>query len=448
MNRIVKFILVGIATLSASSVFGMKGLAHKETAKMAYEFLQNGTEKQRWIAGFYEYHADRNGTSYAETIAKAAPQPDDFLDTVIGGWWVGYRYYASVQFLTNINFTSYWHFTSSFRPGKYGDIHSGFWYRVAPDDGFFGLNGIIKTVLYNQEIKSGSYENAKGLVLGLKDIFQVFTQDWVGLAKDFYMGEKSDFGIPGAPDVLHNYQAQSSAHRGNTTEAAWAKRVPASNWDDYQDVVFNPGANAGQWWYNEFTTYAEFTNMTDNLLRTLGYTMHWASDSATPQHVWSTTAHYHVDFESHIDEVISSQGYRANADNVIALIEEFKNDTQEDLTYRKKADGTPETIADAGGDPTLYAAGDILRWISRKAVQNDKVLTDDSASSFDPGARESIDLATTAIVLVLEKATADLYKKQELSKKYVDPTNPVPVKLFGDGKVTVGGVEQADLQIR
>lgn len=441
-NRMVKFVLAMLVVLPAASAFAMKGTAHTQTVVQALDYLRNGTEKQRWLAGFYEYHADRNNTTPEDTIATSAPQPDDFLDTVIGGWWIGYRYYASVQFLTNINFTSYWHFTSAFRPGKYGDIHSGFVYRFAPDDGFFGLNGIIKTILYNQEVKSGAYENAKGLVLGLKDIFQIFTSDWVGLATDFYMGEKADFGIPGAPDVLNNYQAQTSAHRGNSTTAPWTKRVPASNFDDYQDIAFHPGANAGQWWYNEFATQAEFTRMTANVMRTLGFVMHWAADGATPQHVWTTTAHYHVDFESHIDEMITGKGYKANRDKVTALIEEFKADTQEDLTYRG------ETIAAAGGDPTRYSTGDILRWIARKAVQNDRVLNDDSAESFDPGAQQAIDLAVVAISLVLEKGAADLYKKQELEKKYLDTTNPVPVKIFGDGKVTVGGIEQADLQIR
>jgi len=441
-RRIVKFALAIMTLAITSSVFAMKGTAHTQTVLQAFDYLKNGTEKERWIAGFFEYHADRNNTTPGDTIATAAPQPDDFLDTVIGGWWVGYRYFASVQFLTNINFTSYSHFTSAFRPGKYGDIHSGFVYRFAPDDGFFGLNGIIKTILYNQEVKSGAYENAKGLVLGLKDIFQVFTGDWFGLAKDFYMGEKADFGIPGAPDFVNNYQAQTSAHRGNSTTAAWVKRVPASNWEDYQDVAFNPGANAGQWWYNEFTTYAEFTKMNANLMKTLGYVMHWAADGATPQHVWTTTAHYHVDFESHIDETLTGAGYVANPENVRAFIEAFKTDTQEDLTYRG------ETLAVAGGDPTKYATGDILRWIARVAVTNDKVLTDDSTETFDAGAHHAIDLAVASIVLVLEKSTADLYKKQELEKKYLNPNNPVPTKIFGDGKVTVNGLAQPDDQIR
>jgi len=341
--------------------------------------------------------------------------------------------------LANINFTSYWHFTTGFRPGKFGDIHSGFAYRFAPDDGFFGLNGVIKTLLYNQEVKSGAYENAKGLVIGLKDIFQIFSEDWAGLAKDFYAGEKSDFGIPGAPDVLKNYQAQLSSHRGNSG-LIWTYRVPQANFDDYQDVAFHPGSNAAQWWYNEFTENAEFTIMTANVLKTLGYVMHWAGDTAVPQHVWSTTAHYHVDFESHADEVIVGQGYIADADKVGELIEAFKTDSQDDLTYRN------ETISEAG-DPTEYSVGDILRWISRNAVENNQVLTDDSSETFDQGARDALNLAVAGICLILEKSTADLYKKQELLKLY-QTDEPTMVKIFGNGFVTVGGVEQKDRQIR
>jgi hypothetical protein len=144
MKTVKLFISILLAcALSASSIFGMAAKAHTGTVLQALEILQKGNEGQRWVYGFFNYHAGRNGTSAQATIAENGPAPDNFLDTVIGGWWIGYRYFIEVQFLTSIGFTSYWHFTSAYRPGKYGDRYSGYAYSVQPPGGFFGLNNIV-----------------------------------------------------------------------------------------------------------------------------------------------------------------------------------------------------------------------------------------------------------------------------------------------------------------
>ena len=435
--------LLLLVALSAPS-FGMSAQAHRGTILQALEILQKGDEKERWIYGFYNYHASRNGTSTQATIAEMGPAPDNFLDTVIGGWWIGYRYFIEVQFLTSIGFTSYWHFSSAFRPGKNGDRYSGYAYPIAPEDGFFGLNTIVKTLLYNQEIQAGSYDNAKGLVLGLKDIFQIVTKDWLGLLSDFYNGEQGssgDWGIPGAPDTIHDYQTQTASTdrsvNGQYKNGKW--RVPDSNWDDIQDTYFNPGANAGQYWYNQFTHNSSFDDIKEAQLKQLGYAMHWIADGSTVQHVWSTTDHNHTNFESFMDEMIGSKGFKVNPDKVRELINEFENSAM--TTYKQQfsnANDLDNNAAPVGGldpnniaqdgvalkdlkvngrlDYTLIAVGDILRWLAEQAVQKEKVLADDSEKTFTAVGEECLTLAVAGEILLLTKGTADLYKAKQYDK--------------------------------
>ena len=444
MKTVKLFISFLLISAFVAPAIGMSAQSHRGTLLQALEILQKGSAKQRWVYGYYAYHASRNGTSPQATIAEMGPKPDNFLDTVIGGWWIGYRYFIEVQFLTSIGFTSYWHFTSAERPGKYGDRYSGYSYQMAPEDGFFGFNTMVKRLLYNQEIQSGSYENAKGLVLGLKDIFQIVSKNWLGLLKDFYMGEKGssgEWGLPGAPDVIHDYQTQTAStdrtvngqYQKNTT--SW--RVPEKNWDDIQDTYFNPGANAGQFWYNQFTHNASFDDIKEEQLKQLGYAMHWIADGATVQHVWSTTDHNHTDFESYMDEMISG-GFKVDRDAVEQLIQNFENSEMytyaqkhvqiSDLDNNKGKTGNIVNIADNGVklkdirvngefDYTMVSAGDILRWLAQEAIKKTDVLSDDSEETFTSIGNECLTLAVAGEILLMTKGIADLYKAKQYEKK-------------------------------
>ena len=442
--KLVKTLLALLCALTLSGqVFAMKSGAHRQTLLQALEMLQKGDEKQRWIYGFYSYHASRNGTSPQATIAEMGPAPDHFLDTVIGGWWIGYRYFFELEFYSGGGYTSYWHFTSAYRPGKYGDRYSGYAYPVAPEDGFFGLNTIVKTVLHNQEIKSGSFENARGLVVGIKDLFQILTGDWLGLAKDAYMGEapKGDWALPGAPDVLNDYQTQTASTdpTKNGRLVNGKTRVPTGNWEDIQDAYFNPGANAGQYWYNQFTHNSSFDNISEAQLKQLGYAMHWIADGATPQHVWGTSDHNHTNFEGYIDEYLG-KGFKASADKVFELINQFENSAM--TSYKQQFASANDIDGGSGAwmgaldytangqdgpalkdlkvngrlDYTLVSAGDILRWLAEQAVQIEEVLADDSEKTFSSGAERALTLAVAGEILLLSKGAADLYKAKQYQK--------------------------------
>jgi len=461
MKTVKLFMTLLLVILFSSKVFGFAHVAHEKTIIQALDLLQKGDEKQRWMYGYFVYHGQRNGTSPQRTIAAMGPRPDDFLDTVIGGWWVGYRYFVEVDLIdTHMNFTSYSHFTSTFRPGKNGDRYVGYAFPYAPSDGFFGLNRVLKTLLHNQEVKSGSFENAKGLVLGLKDIFQVFTKNWMGLASDFYMGERGGadtWGLPGAPNVLLDYQTQTSStveaeNGANKPGGGGEWRIPKSNWEDIQDTYFSPGANSGQYWYNQFSHSAKFDSMSKEDLETLGYAMHWVADAAMPVHVWSTTGHNHVDFEHYIDDNIN-KGYKANKDLVQTYINQFYNTTTTTYpqvfaagakdtptsgvsTATKKEVSIKDLKVNGKPDPTLYSVGDILRWLSEIAVDNNKIMTDTSDKVYIPAQEKTMALAVAGEILVMEKVTADLYKKKQY-ERLVSASNPATI--WGYGKFEVAG---------
>ena len=473
--KTVKLILLSLALglfLNVNKIEAFAAGVHEKAIDQALEYLRTSNDaKDRWVYGFYEYHASRNGTSPNAVLSKMGPQPDNFLDTVIGGWWIGYRYFVEVQFLTNIGFTSYWHFTSTFRPGKYGDRFSGFAYPIAPDEGFFGLNNIVKMILYNQEVKSGSFENARGLVIGLKDIFQIVTKDWMGLMKDFYMGEKdSGWGLSGASDVIHDYQTQTSSTNhayngqyagGTSTKMASSNswRVPANNWDDIQDTYFSPGSNAATWWANQARHNSSFDDIREAQLKQIGYMQHWVVDAAAIVHGYSSTGNNHTGYEKYADDYI--RNFKVNKEKVKEKIEAFKNSDMK--TYAQKF-SNPNELNESGcatptgdidqissegvaikclkkgnkTDPTLYAIGDILRWISIEASKHTKVLTDDSEETFRTATEDNITLAVAGVVLTLEKLSADLYKKKQYER--ITRAENAPLEgIWGYGVWTLNG---------
>lgn len=466
-----------VTAVVTPNIMAMAHKAHSGTVKEAISYLNSGNDDQKWLHGFWQYHAKRNATSVNETLIKMAPEPDNFLDTVIGGWWIGYRYFVEVQSLVNVGFTSYWHFTSAYRPGRFGDRHTGYAHPIQPkfgDEGFFNINKLLQLGLYNQEVLSGSFEDAKGLVLGLKDIFQVVTKNWFGLAKDFYMGEKGssgEWGRQGAPDVLNDYQTQTSSRdeyfSGRKSDlAGTTSRVPASNWDDYQKVFFNPSANAAQYWYNQVTQNGNFDNLSKRDLEMLGFTFHFIADGSTPQHVWNTTAHFHTDFEGFIDKHVGK--FKPSKDEIASLLQEFRESDHK--TYAQYLPNSASLSDESGDcapvkaasslpnygdgkemaikclkvnnkiDPTLYSASDIVRWLASKAIDNQKVLVDDNEETFKAGAERALHLAMVGEILMLEKAAADLYKKKQYLEKLGAVSEEDKNKIWGNGVVLIGGV--------
>ncbi len=253
-----------LAFVNAGSAW--KYNTHKSSVIHAMNYMGSGNADsvQQWAAQFLKY---MGGEDIAEQMGIKNGDTDDFKDTSVGGWWVGYRTNVSL-FGFDTNFTSYWHFLTMFRPGHYGNAYDGYSYKYSPDDGFWGYNGLVKSLLYNQDVKNkdkagrtiSNPENGQGVRDGYK----------------------------------YRYQLSSSQKYYSTT--------PGSNYDDYQNIIFEPNSNAAVYWYFKALYGRVSSNIDRGHMLYLGHVMHMAGDANVTQHIWDTLDHYHTSYEGWVDE--------------------------------------------------------------------------------------------------------------------------------------------------
>ena len=75
------------------------------------------TEEMRQAYRFYVSAAGSEAQA-GEILGQAAFDVDDFKDTRLGGWWVGYEHAPLWGAASGIvNYTSYWHFLNLARDG-------------------------------------------------------------------------------------------------------------------------------------------------------------------------------------------------------------------------------------------------------------------------------------------------------------------------------------------
>ncbi len=92
---------------------------HKNIVKDALAFMNSSyaTEEMRQAYRFYVSAAGSEAQA-GEILGQAAFDVDDFKDTRLGGWWVGYEHAPLWGAASGIvNYTSYWHFLNLARDG-------------------------------------------------------------------------------------------------------------------------------------------------------------------------------------------------------------------------------------------------------------------------------------------------------------------------------------------
>ncbi|MDF5812603.1 hypothetical protein P4118_16890 [Pseudomonas aeruginosa] len=92
---------------------------HKNIVKDALAFMNSSyaTEEMRQAYRFYVSAAGSEAQA-GEILGQAAFDVDDFKDTRLGGWWVGYEHAPLWGAASSIvNYTSYWHFLNLARDG-------------------------------------------------------------------------------------------------------------------------------------------------------------------------------------------------------------------------------------------------------------------------------------------------------------------------------------------
>ncbi|MGK8709001.1 hypothetical protein ACRS5L_21575 [Metapseudomonas otitidis] len=222
---------------------------HKNIVKDALAYMNSAyaTEEMRQAYAFY-VGAAGSEVKAGEILGRAAYDVDDFRDTRLGGWWVGYEYAPVWNAAAKlVNYTSYWHFLNMGRQGDaHGNPHGGYDYRYHKVDGTIAdVDWYAKVYLYNRELK------------------------------------REDF---------------------DTTEAHY-RRGSRSNWQehygDFQTAAFQPIDNLAGYWFDQFRAAPS--------LQTIGYALHATGDVAQPHHVWITSANGHVSWEGWVDDHYASE---------------------------------------------------------------------------------------------------------------------------------------------
>lgn len=138
---------------------------HKNIVKDALAYMNSpyATEEMRQAYAFYVGAAGSEAKA-GEILGQAAYDVDDFRDTRLGGWWVGYEYAPVWNAAAKlVNYTSYWHFLNMGRQGDaHGNPHGGYDYRYHKVDGTIAdVDWYAKVYLYNRELKREDFDTTE-----------------------------------------------------------------------------------------------------------------------------------------------------------------------------------------------------------------------------------------------------------------------------------------------
>jgi len=229
---------------------------HKNIVKDALAFM-NSAYATADMKRAYQFYVGAAGSEAqaGEVLGQAAYDVDDFKDTRLGGWWIGYEYAPVGNAAASlVNYTSYWHFINMGRQGDaHGNDHGGYDYRYRKVDGSWSgdVDWYAMVYLYNRELK------------------------------------QDDF---------------------NSTEAHY-RQGSSSNWQqhygDFQTTAFQPIDNLAKYWFDQFKAAPS--------LQTIGYALHATGDVAQPHHAWVTSGNGHSGWEGWVDDHYFSENLNAPA---------------------------------------------------------------------------------------------------------------------------------------
>jgi len=250
---------------------------HSEIVKDALKYMgtTNATAEQKFAYSIYVRSAGSEERA-ASILAKAVADVDDFEDTHIGAWWVGGYFNkpddnladiasgvgldAEAETLRGVNYTSWWHFLD-FKSGakdNHGNLHGGYNASKAYDSST--VDKLASLYLYNRELDKDDYDTTE------------------------------------------------KKYRLNTTS------VYSRDYDDFQDMAFQPVSNLGTYWFNEFKKSPTFT--------VIGHSLHAVGDAAQPHHVYVTIGNDHGGWESWVENEYARKGF-ANFSKVKQELENY-----------------------------------------------------------------------------------------------------------------------------
>ena len=262
-----KWLLIagGVATLVAS---GLSPSAHAWTQETHKRIVQDAIRYMQAHPGEtqiarLETVARASGltlTQLADTLGQGAYDVDDFEDTYLCGAISGDCQVAPVWGLgaSIVKYTSYWHFQNHTRGA---DVHG---------NDFGGYNYDLLTVW-------GSIDN-----MAASWLYGDYLDDGKGGLKAWFSRDNTKYNSYGRTEANYRQGTSSST----------------SQYDDFEEMPFQPIDNLGQYWFSQF--------LTRPTLQTLGFVLH-TTDLLQPHHTWTTSDLNHSGWESWVRDYYDSE---------------------------------------------------------------------------------------------------------------------------------------------
>jgi hypothetical protein len=238
--------LTGLArALCAAQASAWSQPTHKNIVKDALAFMNSAsaTTEMRRAYQFYVQAAGSEAKA-GEILGQAAYDVDDFKDTRLGGWWIGYEHAPVAGAAASlVNYTAYWHFINMGRQAdSHGNDHGGYDYRYHKVDGTWSgdVDWYAMVYLYNRGLKTSDYDSTE-------------------------------------------------AHYRQGSRSSWKE-----HYDDFQTAAFQPIDNLAKYWFDQFKAAPS--------LQTIGFALHATGDVAQPHHTWVTSGNGHSSWEAWVDD--------------------------------------------------------------------------------------------------------------------------------------------------
>ncbi|MFE8069844.1 hypothetical protein QQM79_02195 [Marinobacteraceae bacterium S3BR75-40.1] len=275
MNKLAAMTLAtGLAFGGANDALAWKQPTHKRIVIDAVNYMQAHPDS----TAYNKLKAVANASGYsisqfADVLGQGAYDVDDFEDTFICGAITGDCQTAPVWGLGSsiVKYTSYWHFQNHTRgTDAHGNDFGGYDYDKLTVWG--DIDDMAAAWLYNDHLDDGHG------------------------GMDGWFGDGSKY------DTYHVTEA-------HYRQGSYSRK---SQYEDFQDMPFQPIDNLGNYWYQAF--------LANPTAQSLGFVLH-TTDLLQPHHTWTTSALNHSGWEGWVQDYYDSEDL-----NDFALVEQAMSD--------------------------------------------------------------------------------------------------------------------------
>ncbi len=266
MNRLLSTALATGLALAAADASAFSQETHKRIVIDAVNYMKANPS----TTNYNKLAAAAAAAGYtveqmANVLGQGAYDVDDFMDTYFCGATTGDCQTAPVWGLGAgiVKYTSYWHFQQHTRGADaHGNDKGGYNYDLLTVWG--DIDNMAASWLYGDYMDDGKS--------GMKGWF----------------GDNTKYNTYGVTEA--NYRQGSSSSK--------------AQYDDFEEMPFQPIDNLGQYWYTKFQQSPTF--------QTLGFVLH-TTDLLQPHHTWTTSALNHAGWETWVNDYYYSEGLNSGA---------------------------------------------------------------------------------------------------------------------------------------